>query len=176
MSEARLRSLMLSGITALKTGELNSARNYFERALYTARDHDLLADLWFYMSEIESDEAKKRNALDEALSYRMTHARARRSLAILNGTLKVGEIVDSNTIIAPTASERETNADRFECPSCAGIMSFSPDGETLICDFCTTKDKTESNHSENQEQDFFSTMATLRGHSKPISRKVFHCE
>ncbi len=176
MSEARLRSLMHSGVTALKTGELNLARNYFERALYSARDHDLLANLWFYMSEIESDEAEKRNALDEALAYRTTHALARRSLAILNGTLKEEEIVDADSIAAPSAGDRETKADRFECPSCGGRMSFSPDGQTLVCEYCAAKDSVEKDSGESQEQDFFSTMATLRGHSKPVARKIFHCE
>jgi hypothetical protein len=174
MSEARIRSLMHNGVTALKHGELNSARNYFERALYSARDHDILADLWFYLSEVESDEEKKRHALDEALSYRMTHPRARRSLAILNGTLQVDEIVDSDRIAAPDASDRETNAERFDCPNCGGMMSFSPDGQSLVCDFCAVENAAEE--EEAKEQDFFSAMATLRGHSKPVARKVFHCE
>ncbi len=174
MSESRIRSLMYSGVTALKAGELNSAKNYFERAIYSASDHDMLADLWFYLSEVESDEEKKRHALDEALSYRMTHPRARRSLAILNGTLKAEEIVDSDRIAAPDASDRKTNAERFDCPNCGGKMSFSPDGQSLVCDFCAIEDAAEE--EEAKEQDFFSAMATLRGHSKPVARKVFHCE
>ncbi len=176
MSKERVRNLMYSGITALKAGELGSARNYLERALYSARDHDLCADLWFYMSEAESDEAKKRNALEEALAYRTTHARARRSLAILNGTLKIDEIVDANKIAPPSANDRETHADRFVCSSCGGRMSFSPDGQTLVCDFCATKDAGENDGEKTQEQDFFSAMATLRGHSKPVAKKIFHCE
>ena len=174
MSEARIRSLMHSGVAALKNGEMNAARNYFERALYSARDHDILADLWFYLSEAESEDEKKRHALDEALAYRMTHPRARRSLAILNGTLKADEIVDSNRIAAPDTSDRDTNAERFDCPNCGGRMSFSPDGQTLVCEFCAVENAEEE--EEAKEQDFFSAMATLRGHSKPVARKVFHCE
>ena len=174
MSEARARSLFYRGVTHLKDGEMNLARKYLERAIYSARNHDLLANLWFYMSEVENEEEPKRNALDEALSYRMTHARARRSLAILNGTLKADEIVDANKIATPSASDRETNADRFECPNCGGEMSFSPDGQMLVCDFCSVGNVVDS--EEAKEQDFFSVMATLRGHSKPVARKVFHCE
>ena len=176
MSEARIRSLLHSGVTALKSGEMGSARNFLERALYSAKDHDILADLWFYLSEVEEDEATKRNALEESLSYRSTHSRARRSLAILNGTLKADEIIDANRIATPSASDRETNADRFDCPNCGGRMSFSPDGQTLVCDFCAVGDEIEGNDEEAKEQDFFSAMATLRGHSKPIAKKVFHCE
>ena len=176
MSEARVRSLMYSGVTALKAGEMSSARNYLERAIYTARDHDMLADLWFYLSEVESEKEKKRHALDEALSYRMTHPRARRSLAILNGTLKPTEIVDADKIAAPDMGDKKANADRFECPNCGGRMSFSPNGQTLICDFCEVGDEVASESEEAKEQDFFSAMATLRGHRKPVAHKIFHCE
>jgi len=176
MSEARVRGLLHRGVTHLKDGEMNLARNYFERALYSARNHDLLADLWFYMSEVETDEEKKRKALDEALSYRMTHARARRSLAILKGTLKANEIVDANKIAAPDMSDKNVNADRFECPNCGSRMSFSPDGQTLVCDSCAVGDEVDAESDEAEEQDFFSAMATLRGHSKSVAHKVFHCE
>ena len=167
---------MHSGVHALKDGELSLARKYLERAIYSSRDHDMLANLWFYMSEVEDDEAKKRNALDEALSYRMTHARARRSLAILNGTLKADEIVDADKIAAPDMSDKNVNADRFECPNCGSKMRFSPDGQTLVCDSCAVEGKVKSDNNKAKEQDFFSAMATLRGHSKSVAHKVFHCE
>ena len=176
MSEARIRSLLHSGVTALEHGEMNAARNYLERAIYSARDHDILADLWFYLSEVETEEAAKRNALEEALSYRMTHPRARRAMAILNGTLKEAEIVDADKIAAPDMSDKNLSADRFECPNCGGRMSFSPDGQSLVCDFCAAGDAVDSSDDDAEEQDFFSAMATLRGHSKPVARKVFHCE
>ena len=174
--EARVRSLKNRGEAALKNGELNAARNYFERAIYSARDHDILADLWFYLSEVETEEKAKRNALEEALSYRMTHPRARRSLAILKGTLKEDEVVDADKIAVQDLGDRETSADRFECPNCGGRMSFSPDGQTLVCDFCAVGSAIDPSDEEAEEQDFFSTMATLRGHSKPVARKIFHCE
>ena len=176
MSDARVRSLMHRGVTHLKDGDMRLARNYLERAIYSARDHDMLANLWFYMSKVESNEEKKRNALDEALSYRMTHARARRSLAILNGTLKADEIVDADRIAAPDMGDKNVSADRFECPSCGGRMTFSPDGQTLVCDFCAVEDEVDVESNEAKEQDFFSAMATLRGHSKSVAHKVFHCE
>jgi len=176
MSKARVRSLMYSGVTALKDGDMRLARNYLERAIYSARDHDMLADLWFYLSEVERDEGRKRNALDEAISYRMTHPRARRSLAILNGTLTADEIVNADKIAAQGVRDRETNAKRFECPNCGGKMSFSPDGQTLVCDSCAAGNSVASDSEEAKEQDFFSAMATLRGHSKPVAHKIFHCE
>ncbi len=176
MNEARTRSLMHSGVSALKAGQVDLAHSYFERAIFSAQNHDLLADLWFYLSETEKDEGKKRNALEEALSYRMTHSRARRSLAVLNGTLQADEIVDADKIAAPETGDKSVSAERFVCPNCGGRMSFSPDGQTLVCDFCAVRQANSAAKGEVREQDFFSAMATLRGHSKPVARQIFHCQ
>ena len=174
MSEQKLRRLLNYGVAELKGGELKAAKRYLQRALACRGNSGAMADVWFYLSETESDEAEKRNALNEALAYNSTHARARRSLAILNGTLKADEIINSDSIIAPSARERKTNANRFACPNCGGAMSFSPDGQTLVCDYCAVGSAQEN--EEAKEQDFFSAMATLRGHSKPSAHKVFHCK
>ncbi len=176
MSEERARRLLYSAVTAVKSGENNSARNYLERVFITARDHDILADAWFYLSEISDDPVEKRKALEETLSYQMMHGRARRSLAILDGKIKADEIVNADALPAAPTGDREADADRFTCPSCGGQMSFSPDGQALVCDFCTSGDEIKNGDNATEEQDFFSAMATLRGHSKPIARKVFHCD
>ncbi len=175
MSEERVRRLMFNAVTAIKSGEKKLARNYLERVFYSARDHNTLADAWFFLSEIEENEAEKRKALEEALSYRMTHARARRSLAVLDGRLKADEIIDPDAVPAPLTGDRSTNAERFMCPNCGARMSFAPDGQTLTCDFCASGEAVSGTNNIAEEKDFFSTMATLRGHSKPVARKVFHC-
>ncbi len=176
MSDERVRRLMHSAITAMKSGENNLANKYLERVFITARDHDVLADAWFYLSEITEEKEEKRKALEEALSYRMTHARARRSLAILDGKLKADEVINADRIPAPATEDREGNAERFMCPNCGARMSFSPDGQTLSCDFCAKGEGVATEGETFEEQDFFTAMATLRGHSKPVARKVFHCE
>ena len=99
MSEARARSLLFSAVTAVKSGEKNLARKYLERVFMTGRNHDLLADAWFYLSEISDDPVEKRKALEETLSYQMMHGRARRSLAILDGKIKADEIVDRKSVV-----------------------------------------------------------------------------
>ena len=174
MSEQKLRRLLNYGVAELKGGEFKAAKRYLQRALVYGGNSSTMADVWFYLSETESDESEKREALEEALAYNSTHSRARRALAILKGTLNADEIINADNIIAPPASERKTNADRFECPNCGGVMSFSPDGQTLVCDYCAAGSTQEN--EESKEHDFFSTMATLRGHSKPNAHKVFHCK
>lgn len=176
MSKERVRRLMHAAITALKSGENNLANKYLERVFITARDPDVLADAWFYLSEITEEKEEKRKALEEALSYRMTHARARRSLAILDGKLKADEIINADAISAPATGDRKANAERFMCPNCGARMSFAPDGQTLSCDFCAKGEGIASEGETFEEQDFFTAMATMRGHSKPVARKVFHCE
>ena len=176
MSAERVRRLMFSAVTAMKSGENDLAKKYLERVFYTARDHDTLADAWFYLSEVSEDKGEKRKALEEALSHRMTHARARRALAILDGKLKAEEIVNPDALPIASTEDKSANAERFTCPNCGARMSFSPDGQTLVCDFCESGEGVKSAEDATEEQDFFSTMATLRGHSKPVARKVFHCD
>ena len=177
MSERRLQSLVYNAVMAIKDGEKNLARNYLDRALYSARDHDVLADIWFYFSEIEDEPAEKRKALEQALSYRMTHARARRALAVVDGRLKADDVINPDAIPAPIAGDSEANADRFMCPNCGARMSFAPDGQSLVCDFCASSgDAIAEEGALSEEQDFFGAMATLRGHSKPVSRQIFHCK
>ncbi len=175
MSEDRARSLLYSAVTAVKSGENNLARIYLDRVFMNARNHDILADAWFYLSEIEEDKDAKRKALEEALSYRMTHARARRALAILDGKIRAEDVVNADALPKPSGDEK-VDAERFACPNCGGRMSFSPSGDALVCEYCTSGGAIGTNNAPTEEQDFFAAMATLRGHSKPTMRKVFHCE
>ena len=175
-SKERARRLLYSAVTAVKSGENSLAKKYLERVFLTARDHDILADAWFYLSEITEDKAEKRKSLEQTLSYQMMHARARRSLAVLDGRIKQDEIISADAIPAPDMGDKSVNADRFTCPGCGGRMSFAPDGQTLACDFCSSGENIDSTSEATEEQDFFSAMATLRGHSKPVARKIFHCD
>lgn len=176
MDEAYSRSLMKNAEIALKDGDKKMARRYLERLFLASRDYDQLADGWYYLSEISDDPIEKRNALEQALSYRMTHARARRALAVLDGRLKADEIINPDKKTTPLTGKSAASADRFACQNCGARMSFAPDGQSLICEFCESGGAVDTSGSEAEEIDFFSTMATLRGHSKPTARKVFHCD
>jgi Tfp pilus assembly protein PilF len=86
------RQLLKSGIIDAKAGHRESARRYLDRAVYMSNDHDLLAEAWFWMSEVIDDAAEKRKALENCLAHDLRHARARKSLAILDGKLRADEI------------------------------------------------------------------------------------
>lgn len=171
------RELLRSGILDAKAGNKESARRYFDRAIYASNDHDVLAEAWFWMSEMLNDAREKRKALENCLAHDLQHARARRSLAILDGKLKADEIINPDKLPRASAGVHDANAERFMCPKCGGRMSFAPDGQTLLCEYCSRNQKfSAAQPGSANEKDFIIAMATARGHGKPLDQQVFHCE
>jgi len=175
MQEDYAKELLRSGIIEAKAGSKESARRYLDRAIYMSGSHDVLAEAWFWMGEIATDPVEKRKALENCLAHDMRHSRARRSLAILDGKLKADEVVNPDKLPAVPDGSRKSDADRFMCPKCGGRMSFAPDGQTLVCDYCTRGQVIGINPNEAEEKDFIVAMATARGHGKPLQEQVFHC-
>jgi len=177
MSSDYGKELLRSGIIEAKAGHKDSARRYFDRAVYMSNDHDVLAEAWFWMSQVIDEAVEKRKALENCLAHDLRHARARRALAILDGKLKADEIINPDQ--APRAPEgsHTANADRFMCPKCGGRMSFAPDGQSLHCEYCSRNQKfSVAQPGTAHEKDFIIAMATARGHGKPLNEQVFHCE
>ncbi|HUG35166.1 MAG TPA: hypothetical protein VMJ90_10380 [Anaerolineales bacterium] len=170
------KELLKSGIIEAKAGNRESARRYLDRAAYMSRDHDVLAEAWFWMSQVVDDAAEKRKALENCLAHDLQHARARRALAILDGKLKADEIVDPDRLPLPPEGLRAADAQRFMCPKCGGRMSFSPDGGSLTCEYCSRHQRFAAQPGSADEKDFLIAMATARGHGKPLNQQVFHCE
>lgn len=169
------RDLLRSGIIDAKTGDKDSARRYLDRAIYMAGTHDVLAEAWFWMGEVMDDPVEKRMAYENCLSHDLHHTRARRSLAVLDGRIKSDEIIDPDRLPSAPEGLRAVQADRFMCPKCGGRMSFSPDGATLICDYCSSKNQPGAGRGTENDKDFIVAMATMKGHSKPLQEQVFHC-
>ena len=171
------RQLLKSGIIEAKAGNRESARRYLDRAVYISNDHDVLAEAWFWMSEVLDEPGEKRKALENCLAHDLSHARARRALAILDGKLKADEIVNPDKLPPAPEGLRAANAERFMCPKCGGRMSFAPDGQSLLCEYCSRNQKFSVTQLDSAaEQDFIVAMATARGHGKPLDQQVFHCE
>jgi DNA-directed RNA polymerase subunit RPC12/RpoP len=175
MQEDYAKELLRSGIIEAKAGSKESARRYLDRAIYMAGSHDMLAEAWFWMGEITDDPAEKRKALENCLSHDMRHSRARRALAIVDGKLKADEVVNPDKLPAAPNGQRKADVDRFMCPKCGGRMSFAPDGQGLVCEYCTRNQILGAGTQEANEEDFIIAMATARGHGKPLQEQVFHC-
>ncbi len=170
------RELLKSGIIEAKAGHKDTALRYLDRAAYMSHDHDVLAETWFWMSQLIDDKVEKRKALENCLAHNLQHARARRALAILDGKLKADEIVDPDHLPLPPEGLRAADAQRFICPKCGGRMAFSPDGQSLTCEYCSRNQKFAAQPGTADEKDFIVAMATARGHGKPLNQQVFHCE
>ena len=171
------KELLRSGIIDAKSGNRESARRYLDRAVYISNDHDVLAEAWFWMSEVLDDKVEQRKALENCLAHDLQHARARRSLAVLDGRLKADEIIDPDKLPLALAGLRLANAERFMCPKCGGRMSFAPDGQSLLCEYCSRNQRFSAvQPGTASEKDFLIAMATARGHGKPLDQQVFHCE
>lgn len=167
--------LLRQAIIHYKAGEFDSARNYLERALATADDDRTRLQAYFYLSEMAADPVSKRQYLEDVLAIDMAHADARRSLAILDGRLDPGEIVDPDALPAPAAGTVAARAERFTCPKCGGRMVYAPDGVSLFCEYCQREQSLRGGALE-AEQDFFTAMASGRGHRKPVATQTFRCQ
>ena len=74
------KELLRSGIIEAKAGHKGAALRYLDRAVYMSHDHNVLAEAWFWMSQLIEDKAEKRKALENCLAHDLQHARARRAL------------------------------------------------------------------------------------------------
>ena len=169
------RELLKSGIIEAKAGNKDSARRYFDRATYMSSDHEVMAEAWFWMSQVTDDPLEKRKALENCLSNDLQHGRARRALAILDGKIKPDEIIDPDALPAAPAHLSQADAQRFMCPKCGGRMTFAPDGQSLVCEYCARNQSLHTQATAKQE-DFIVAMATARGHDKPLAEQVFQCQ
>jgi hypothetical protein len=170
------KDLLKTGIIEAKAGHKESARRYLDRAVYMSRDHDVMAEAWYWMALVVDDPKEKRTAIENCLAHDLQHARARRMLAVLDGKLKEDEIIDPDQLPQAPEGLRAADADRFMCPKCGARMSFAPDGQSLVCDYCTRHQALGLSPKPAAEKDFVVAMATARGHGKPLNEQVFHCE
>jgi len=170
------KDLLKTGIIEAKAGHKDMARRYLDRAVYMSRDNDVMAEAWYWLAQVMDDPKEKRTAIENCLAHDLQHARARKMLAILDGKLKEDEIINPDQLPQAPEGLRAADADRFMCPKCGGRMSFAPDGQSLVCDYCTRTHAMGFAKQPAEEKDFITAMATARGHGKPLNEQVFHCE
>ncbi len=170
------RELLRNGVLEARGGDREAARRYIERAIYMSSDHEVMAEGWYWISYLTDDPVEKRKALENCLSNDLQHIRARRELAILDGRLKAGEIVNPDALPPPPEGLQSVEARRFVCPKCGGRMSFSPDGQSLMCEFCSRNQRLDVQRGPARQEDFIVAMATVRGHERPLAEQVFRCQ
>jgi predicted RNA-binding Zn-ribbon protein involved in translation (DUF1610 family) len=170
------RDLLRSGIVEFKAGNREAARHYLDRALYMSNDHDVMAEAWYWISELADHPVQRREALENCLANNLDHARGRRALAILDGKLRPEEVINPDALPAPAGGLREAHARRFVCPRCGGRTTYTPDGARLVCEYCRRHDAVRQSEAKVAGHDFVVAMATERAHRRPLREQVGHCE
>ena len=171
------QDILVRGIAAAKAKELAEARHYLEWALRLDPDPDQAQEAWYWLSEISPSPVEKRHWLDNLLANNPGDARARRSLAILDGKLNPSEIIDPDRMKqSPPGSPQAADAQRFICPKCGGHMTYTPDGLSLTCEYCAAHEHITSDKSRSADQDFLIAMATARGHITPTQAYTLVCK
>lgn len=174
------RDLLIRGIAAAKCGDYSEAQRYLNWMMRYEPSMEEKKEAWYWLSESTDDPAEKRSYLEEILSYDLWDARARRQLAILDGKLKEADIINPDTIRNEITSQPEkTQAHRFTCPSCGGRMTYTPDGQSLTCEYCDSRQtlavKTRAIEGA-PEQDFILGLATAKGHLEAATIREITCK
>ncbi|MBN2043509.1 MAG: hypothetical protein JW757_00710 [Anaerolineales bacterium] len=169
------RRILVRAVAEIKDGEFPTARRYLERLLNIPSTSEQKAEAYYWLSQISETKEEKREHLETVLSYDLTHHRARKALAILDGRLSEDEIIDPDDFeqtVPEGVQKRE--ADRFECPTCGARMVFSPDGQTLVCEHCDREGGSGLAGSAG-EQEFLLGISTAKGHQQAVAMQSFEC-
>lgn len=175
MTRSATYDLLSRGRAAAKAGEKAEARRNLERLLNLAPPEDERLEAYYWLSEVSDDPREQRSYLEDILASNLGDARARRKLAILDGKLRPNEMVDPDAIPAPApGSPQAAHTQAFTCPKCGGRMSFAPDGQSLTCEYCETREHVASGGA-GLEEDFLVAMVTAKAHSRPVVMHAVTC-
>ena len=170
--------LLVRGIAAAKAGEAKEARFYLERLESFDPTVDEQLDAWYWLSRLCDDPVQKRRYIEDMLANDPGDGRARRELAILDGKLTPGQIIDPENPPEPDKNlPLLGTSQRLICPQCGGRMTYSPDGTSLVCDYCESR-KTLARQSQGPipEDDFVISLAQAKGHLAPVQLTVHVCQ
>lgn len=171
--------LLVRGIAAAKAGERAEARHYLEWALRQQPSSDEQLEAWLWLSDVAEARDEARRWLEEVLANDTHNPRALRRLAVLDGRLPRGDIIDPDQPLpAPALVDGPVDVERFACPACGGQMAYAPDGEGLQCDHCGRRTAIADGEQvvvPAAENDFVLALATARGHARPEASPTFAC-
>lgn len=181
------QEFLVRGIAALKAGlpaSAGEARHYLHKVLADsdAKPH-LKSQAWLYLGRIEEGVDKRRACFESVLAIDPGNAQARQGLAVLDGRLKVEDMVDPNSRpkpFIPDASPDSSVSTRLVCPKCSAKLLPAPDCSEPRCSYCGAKleDDPVANRGDRiEEQDFFAALPTekARRWEYPTER-MLRCE
>lgn len=159
--------LLVRGVAAARDGDRKEARFYLEWVLRDGPDTAQFVDAWYWLSRTTDDPDERRRCLAQVVGAQPLHAEARRDLAILDGRLDGGELLDPWATVAPLTTgalvaDKETCA--YHCPECGGVLAVDPARRGLFCQFCGFRDQPHDGAATATEQDWEAAIYTVRGH------------
>jgi DNA-directed RNA polymerase subunit RPC12/RpoP len=194
----RARQLLTQGVAAAKANDKEEAKFYLEWVLRTDSTRAQKIRAWEYLAQITDDPKKKRDYLEDLIIHEPGNVAARRGLAMLNGDLKAEEVIDATHRPADAKTPPPAQPDmqlssygpeqvkgeaaqskRYVCQQCGGTMAFSPDGQSLTCNYCDRQISLYQAVEEGamvQERDFSVALATAKGHTHPVTMQSFSCQ
>jgi len=129
----------------------------------------------YWLSEVSDNPREQRELLESILAYNLGDARARRKLAILDGKLRPEDLVDPDRPVQPAAEDpRAVQTRAFTCPKCGGRMTFAPDGHSLTCEYCESRQRIPGARGPDEE-DFLVALATAKAHHRPMTAQSVVC-
>jgi hypothetical protein len=172
--------LLIRGMAAAQEGDEEETRHYLEWMLGLDPPIEEKLQALYWLSEVSQDPDEKRECLEDILAHDIGNARARRSLAILNGDIDASEVIDPDRYKQTIpASPVEPGSERFTCPNCGGKMVFTPDGQSLTCEYCASRENLTAEKAAGksvQESSFIAALATAKGHAHPIAMQFLNCK
>jgi predicted RNA-binding Zn-ribbon protein involved in translation (DUF1610 family) len=175
------RDLLIRGVTAAKATLVGEARFYLEWVLRLDPPKDQQNEALFWLSSLATNPVEERKLLESILANDPYDPRARRRILLLDGKLKTGDLINPDAYQQNLTSSQPTMTDKFTCPNCGGRMTYSPDGGSLECEYCNSRQffrrqtATLANDSSSGN-DFIAAMATASGHNQMISQQVITCK
>ncbi len=171
------RDLLVRGIAAAKAGEAQEAHFFLE--WYLSQNPPMVDrnNALYYLFLVTGETDAKRKLLETMLDNDPVEGRARRELAILNGDLKTEDLIDPDRLPGQQAGQvNNSSPDRFICPQCGGRMTYTPDGQGLICESCEVHGQRQSANPARGDENFMIALATAKGHSKSVNTQVVRCQ
>ena len=175
------RDLLVRGVAAAKSGLIGEARFYLEWVLRLEPPKDQKIEALYWLSSLFTNPAQEREMLESILAEEPFEPRARRRIFLLDGKIKTGDLINPEKYEQDTTTPVASESDRFTCPNCGGRMTYAPDGSSLECEYCNSRQffrrQTASlQNDQSSGTDFIGAMATASGHNQVIAQQMLTCK
>jgi DNA-directed RNA polymerase subunit RPC12/RpoP len=175
--DQQFEGLIHAGIASVKSGELEQARQYLEKAARLAPEDPRS---WLWLSATTQDPQLQREYLESALAADPNNSAARRGLVMLSGKLEGEEILEEGQDVSapqPADIQPAQTIETYLCPNCGGHMAFDAEGNALVCESCgftLPSQETPSGPEAEQPLDF--ALPTGRAHRWAETQQQLVCE